>query len=734
MRLLRCRKLEPAIAATMHAATRKSRRLRGDAGGKVPVLVLVLCSLAGLLSGLVASAAPTAELVTLRGQVVDPRGVPVSDATIVLEELPAQAVSGRDGQFHLNRIPAGRYTARVTHVRFAPVSIVVQATADYDQISVVRFGEETPFLMGETVITATRTPRLLENTPLPVTVITRQAIEAYQATNIAPLLDQVPGVTQMPNGFARSSVSIHGLPEQYALLLVNGQRQYGRHADAKDLEHIPTDAIERIEVVKGPSSVLYGSDAVAGVINVITRDGMPAPMLNLSAMGGSHNTYSLRGNSGGSLLGWNHFLAASWNKSGFMGEGYGFSNTNLRLNSNTIWQHVFRFQIEMGYFEEASEDMPATETYAGGNYLDDEIFDVRASLTWDASQNSRWQAAVGYYDQYRRDARPGNAPRFWERKNYLVDIQNTWQAGGHTLTSGIEMRLDNIDYTLMDASENQALLSVYAQDEWEWSEKLNLVAAARMERHDRWGTVVVPRLGVSMHPSPSTTVRLSGGTSFRAPALTDLYESEYFHPWSGGFWLGGNPDLDPEKSFGLNLDVEYRGRAAAVSGGLFFNRLTDRFSQSDTGRMIDDRPVRQLVNSDQAESWGAEFRLRYIPAVGLVTTVAYTYLHTEDKATGLVFDYSPTHTFNTGLEWQPSGLGLTLGMRGKYMNKRYANAVRGNELDGTLVLDFNIEQELAGGVSLFGAVENALNQQIYWESRYFSDDYRRIRSGLRYRL
>lgn len=710
---------------------------RGANPSSVTLWTRALVQLA-VLGGVIlasASAIPAApEKVTLHGTVLDPRGAPLSDAAISLKELAAVTVSDHAGRFRFRRIPAGTYTVRATHIRFAPVEASVQAGGGTAAPVVIQLKEETPVLLDETVVTGTKTPRILGEAPLPVNVITRKEIATHHAETVAPVLDQVPGITQMPNGYARSSVSIHGLPEQYALLLVNGQRQYGRHADAKDLEHVPTDAIEQIEVVKGPSSVLYGSDAVAGVINVITRDGMREPALNLYASGGSQDTYTLRGSGGGSAFDWYHFLTGSWSQSDFMGEGYGFSNVNLRFNSWTTLQEAHRLGVEAGYFAEKTEDMPVTDEYAGGSYLDDEVIDVRGSWNWDPTNVSRWQAAAGYYDQSRRDARPGSDPRIWERSNFMAEIRNTTLLVGHSITSGVEVRYEDMKYTLVDGERDQTLLSFLAQDEWAWSEQVTLVAAARMERHDRWGMVAVPRLGLSLRPSPSMTVRLSGGTSFRAPSLTELYESEYFHPWGGGFWLGGNPDLEPEESIGTNLDVEYRTRSAAVSGGLFYNRLTDRISQADAGREIDGKAVRQLVNSEEAESWGAELQIRWVPLAGLRTKLAYTYLHTEDKATGLEFDYSPKHTVDMTANWEPSGQGLNVGVHGKLLGSRFASASRGNKLGRTYVLDVDAEKQVAHGLSLFAAVENALNEQLYWESRYFSDEYRKIRGGLRYRM
>lgn len=669
----------------------------------------------------------------IQGQVLDPQGEPVPNAIVTLQGTSIGVVCNLDGRFWLHGIPEGMYTVRAACMGFAPVTMHLKVPEQSTASITLQFTKEAPILLDEIVVTATKTPRVLKDAPLPVAVIGQREIDREHADTVAEVVDHVPGVTLMPNGFTRASVSIHGLPKEYALVLVDGQRQYGRHADAVDLETIPTEAIERIELVKGPSSVLYGSDAVAGIINVITRSGLSSPTLDLYASGGSGDSYTFRGRLGGALLGWQHHLAGSWNTSDYMGEGYGFHNLNLRLTSQKTLRKDHLLRVEMGHFGEQTEEMPSTDNFTGGHYLDDAVKDGQIGWSWQASGSSQWNAVVYYYDQHRRDARPGRDPREWDRVNTRAEVQNTTRFGEHTLTGGIEARLDYIEYTLIEEKKHQQISSFFVQDEWKGSETLTAVLAARIDYHDRWGMGVVPRAGVALRPSVSTTVRLSGGTSFRAPSLSDLYEQQYYHPWGGGFWLGGNPDLKPERSVGANVDAEYLADTAALSVGLFYNHLTDRIAQEDTGEEINGKAVRRLVNKEEAISRGVEIQVRWLPRAGLRTKLAYTYLYTEDKATGLVFDYSPKHTVDVGVSWEPSGWGLSVDINGKYLGPRYASAARGRKLAEAYVLNFAIEKRVALGLSMFAAVDNVFAEKLYWESRYFEQG-RRYKAGLRYRL
>lgn len=672
-------------------------------------------------------------LVTIQGEVTDPQGKSVCNATVTLEGTSIGAICDFDGRFRLHRVPEGTYTIRATHIGFAPISLQIEAVAEYIEPVTLRFAKETPVPMDEIVVTGTKTPRVLKDAPLPVVVIDLREIDHRHADTVADVMDHVPGVTLMPNGFTRSSVSIHGLPQEYCLLLVDGQRQYGRHADAVDLETIPTEAIERIELVKGPSSVLYGSDAVAGIINVITRGGLSGPIADLYASGGSKDSYTFRSRLGGPLLGWQHHLAGGWNTSDYMGEGYGFRNLNARLTSQRTLKGAHLLRVKLGYSDEQTEEMPRTEEFPGGHYLDDEVMDGQVGWSWQATGSSRWDGAAYYYDQYRRDARPGGDPREWDRENYRVELQNTTQVGKHALTGGVELRFDHIEYTLIHGRKSQRLSGLFVQDEWEWSNVLTAVLASRVDHHDRWGVIAVPRAGVALRPTESAIVRVSGGTSFRAPSLSDLYEHQYYHPWGGGFWLGGNPDLEPEKSVGANLDVELLGSTATLSVEMFYNRLTNRIAQEDAGEEIDGKPVRKLVNKEEAVSDGLAVQIRWLPRSGLRTRLAYTYLYTEDKATGLVFDYSPEHTVDVGIGWQPSGRGFSLNVDGKYLGERYASASRGRKLSEAYVLNLAFEKRIVSGLSIFATVDNMFAEKLYWESRYFEQG-RQYKAGLRYRM
>ncbi|MDH4318669.1 MAG: TonB-dependent receptor plug domain-containing protein, partial [Desulfobulbaceae bacterium] len=190
------------------------------------------------------------------------------------------------------------------------------------------------FKLDEVVVTGTKTSHTLEDTPVTTQVVTQEEIERSGATTAGDVLSWVPGVYVKSNGFARQAVNIEGLPDNYTLVLIDGQRQTGRHANAIDLSNIPTEMIQRIEVIKGPASVLYGSDAVAGVVNIITKKAPEKSYISGSASYGLDDSFSA-GDTVDSQINFgkrhdqlSYIFGAGHHSSQQMGDGYEYESNN----------------------------------------------------------------------------------------------------------------------------------------------------------------------------------------------------------------------------------------------------------------------------------------------------------------------------------------------------------------------------------------------------------------------
>ncbi|MCP2604685.1 TonB-dependent receptor [Candidatus Aminicenantes bacterium AH-873-B07] len=571
--------------------------------------------------------------------------------------------------------------------------------------------KEKPIYIGkeEVVVTATKTPHSLKDVPIATSIITKEEIEKTNAQTAGDILRWLTGIHIRSNGFSRATIKIHGLPSKYTLVLVDGQRLKGRHAESIDLDHIPIDMIDRIEIIKGPSSVLYGSDAVAGVINIITKSAPLKSTLDAFVSYGTGNTLRAMCSYGSQIGKFRYLLCASKNRSDNMGSGYEYNGYNVQGKFEYGFNESNTVILSMGYFDEK------------GDYLNDEKFNL----------NLRWRVGIdkvsylvvkGYrYQSNRLDARPGRNPRTWDENTTRGEVQYVRMFGKNNLaTLGVESRYDEIRYTLIEGKKHQIINSFFAQDEIRLIKPLILILAFRVDNHDRWGTEFIPKAGIFFKINENTDLRASVGRGFLAPTLSQLYEEQYYHPWGGGFWLGGNPNLKPERSLGYNFDFVHRFTDNLITRISFFrNNLKNMITSEKTDETINNKPVHRSVNINRAYSQGVELEFNARIGESIKGVLSYTYLETQNISTSKEFPYSPRHTINLVLNYFNQKLGINFNLLGKYLGKRYTNMSNTQSLDECYLINIKIIKKIFRDISFFVAVDNIFNEKIEKESKYF---------------
>jgi vitamin B12 transporter len=512
-------------------------------------------------------------------------------------------------------------------VCFFPVAILVFAAV------VCRAQEATPTPspteaeVESVVVSATRFDIPLDQSPASVSVITSQDIEQKQIQRVSDALREVPGLSVVQTGTAGqlTSVFMRGLPSEDMQVLLDGIPINQGLSGAMNFADFTTDDIDRIEVVRGPQSTIYGPRALAGVIQIFTKQGTGTPGAMVAAEGGSYDTFREWGQSDGKIDDFDYSIAGSRldtdnarpnnnyrNSAGIADVGWS-PNDQLRIGS------LFTYSVsDTGnpntIFDPRPIDHFLTERWLIGPHID-----WRPSDWWE-------HKLIVDYDHERQindpnqDGFVGPTRALFERTQ--VDYQNNLRPTSWlTLTSGFF-------YSRVNAGQERPFVSQafgpqptfisdhtqeiagFVQATLTPIENLIFVAGGRLDDFNQFGGVWTYRVACSYKiDKTNTTLHSSVATGFSPPSSQDKI-------------FGNNPNLNPEKDFGWDIGVEQRVWGNRVTVGL-------TYFHNDLSNVIGFNGLFQTLNLGAAETQGLEAELRAMPTTNLTLTASYTYLDAE---------------------------------------------------------------------------------------------------------
>ncbi len=506
--------------------------------------------------------------------------------------------------------------------------------------------------LPELVVTANRLDTPPDKVGSSETVITREQLDRLQQVTVFEVLKNVPGLDLSRSGGPGSpaSVFIRGANSGQTLVLIDGVEVNDPISTTRSFNFadLTTDNIERIEIVRGPQSTLYGSDAIGGVINIITRQGEGPPTLSLSLEGGSFNSWRGQLWSGGGGEKVNYSLGMSRQATEGISaaaesqgntEKDGFENSTVSARVGFTPTGNFGINVIARYVDSTTD----LDNFGGPwgddpNHVGDQtqlVFRTEAELTLlDDLYHQKLGLSVTDIDrEFRNDYDEAHSAERSESsfKGSIVKID--WQHNVHlgednTLTLGLETEEEKGDSHVYSESEYGPYSSVfeeqtartngyYIQDSIAVLDQWFTTAGIRLDDHDRFGSEVTWRLTSAwLVPDAGTTVRGSVGTGFKAPSLYQLF-SEY-----------GNVDLQPEKSLGWDVGLEqmFAGGRGSAGAAWFANSFDD---------LLDFDPVNYVyLNIAEAESRGLEIFATMQVGENIDLAGSYTFTDTEDRTTG----------------------------------------------------------------------------------------------------
>ncbi len=678
---------------------------------------------------------------------------------------------------------SGSYTPEEALKRLLKGTRFTYRTTDANTFTVQGEAEKKPEAaaaarLSEVVVTATKTERGITDVPASVTIIGKEEIANMRVQKTEDLLRNVVGVDfKSPAGPFTASVNLRGLPDTFAggttLILVDGlavepvmliNRRFA-------WSMVSPDDIERIEIVRGPVSALYGSSAAGGVINIITKKGDGKPSASVTAGYGSHNARSIDASAGGSLGALDVRLSASR----FETDGYKAYPT-----ADSAWWG----QVDL----------------AGRDYTDEKVgVDARYRLSDDQELSlglrhfSKEGAWLGGHPNYRNDTQGvvttlGYRQQIGERLNLkaslahsdfdtrntfdgyawgMVDLalvdkshedEKAWQGelqadlrlgDANTLTAGIaygtgEWRISYADpagipYSVQSIKSRTQ--GYYLQDEHRFGDKVILTVGGRYDTFKYYDDVrngvtkaessdnaFNPRVGLRYNPTQDTSFYVSAGTAF-LPAPNSLKYR------SGGIWLN-NPDLKPEDSVTYEAGADWNIAGVKAKAALFHTRYENKISSIWTGGKL------QFQNLGEVTVNGAE--------LGVETTLAkhwrpfanYTYTASEITKNpsnpaweGNTPAFTPKNKFNAGFVYDnPSW--FTARVAGRYVDERYRDDANteAKKAGSFFVADAKISKRLSLGGALkhldISLAVNNLFDRKYSEFWYEKADGRNYWLGL----
>jgi outer membrane receptor for ferrienterochelin and colicins len=535
-----------------------------------------------------------------------------------------------------------------------------------------------------TVVTGTRSVERLQDAPVAVEVITRREIEASGARDVAELLSGRPGVELSPSPFAGTGLRLQGLGPEYSLLLVDGERVTGQLDGQLDLSRLSTDNLEQIEIVKGPSSVLYGSDAVSGVVNLITRRAHRPLGADARVSYGGLRQLELEGGAEGKSEHWGLRLGGGFRRRDAYRLEPGDASTSgsdldsYRYSGRGEWRPSEHFQLE-ARAEGNRKVQRGVDALDTGAVFDrasqDEALLATLVPTWTPSAHTTL-SVTGHYSRYRHrfvyDQRAASAlDRVDETLEQLakVGVQLNQQLGeAHQLVAGLEALGEGLVSSRLEGGEGtRSRLSLFAQDSWRVVPRLVVVPGVRGDLDSRFGPVGTPRLALRWDALDALTVRASYGLAFRAPSFQEQL-IDFENP-SVGYGVAGNPALRPEKSRGGNLGLEARpGDGALVWLGLFRNDLRDMITVLT---LPDVAGLRfGYDNIARATVQGVELGWTQRLPASLRLELGYTFTHARDVTSARALPGQAAHRVTGRASWRRRAWGLEASVRASWTGAR----------------------------------------------------------------
>jgi len=602
---------------------------------------------------------------TITGRVTDrSSGEALVGVNIVLQGTLRGTTTSTQGEFLFPNVTTGAYSLSFSLIGYQrqtlPIAVVSEDEILDFQIQLSPIAIQTE----PVIVTASKREQSLLEVPVSVSVLDAAGLAYRNSLTIDDALRYIPGVnmTEFQVNIRGSSGYGRGVGSR-VLMLVDGIPFLTGDTGELNFETIPVGQVDRIEVVKGASSALYGSSALGGVINVLTRPIAETPETRIRTYGGFYNSPSH------SQWEWTKETRFSNGQSVSHSrkiDNVGFAVFGSRLADDGYRQNDFRRRYNA--YLKTRYDISSFDALT----LTFNIFHQKRGsfLYWkdlnnalvppDDQQGDRVQSTRFFVSGlFNRTVSPGffySVKGMWFRNNFSdnvsvtgdrsesdvirTEVQATWSPNAtHIITSGIEGHIDRVDADLFGKHSGGGI-AVYAQDELQPAEQFRATLGARLDFQDvdslESSSQLNPKVGLLYIPVQGTTLRASFGRGFRSPSVAEAFVTTQVGPLR----VGPNPTLKPERSYSYELGAsQLFGDVALIDVALFQTDFTNLIEASVTTF-----PQAQFSNVTKARIQGIETSAKFgLFTKALFVDIGYTYVYPKDRTKDDILKYRPRH-------------------------------------------------------------------------------------------
>lgn len=682
----------------------------------------------------------------IRGEILT-QGKPVQGANVGFKAINKGSASDKDGRFAIQNIPEGTHTLVVSAVGYQ--KITREITIDGGQILELQLElQESLLHLDQLVVTGTMRETYIKDSPVKVNVVSNNFLNRNPSDNLMETVGFINGLyNEVSCGVCgTSSIRINGMKGPYTSVLIDGMPIMGSLASVYGLNGIHPNIIESIEIIKGPNSTLYGSEAMGGVINIRTKEPTQASRLSMEAYTSTHlennfdfsyspETKGYHTVFSGNAFYFDRFLDHN-------NDNFADATKRRRLSLFNKWifkrPEARRFDLAFKYYYEDriggtrdySRDLKGSDSIYG-EAIETHRYEMIGTYELPTDEPLRLDYSYSFHDQdsYYGDYR-------YQASQQILYGNLIWDkqfAFNRQLLAGATVRYDMLDQLfdgqrLPNGSEDNRLTpGLFAQYEQIFSQRFRGLLGVRVDHYKDHGLIFSPRFNIKYSPADHTTIRLNAGTGFR---IVNLFTEEH-DILSGSRSVVITEDLNPERSYNTTLNINQIVDIGTSVLNIDFDLFYTYFTNQIIPDYSDQNEIRYSNLDGYSVSRGVALSAAHNFPGPLQYSVGITFQDVYEKSGGIQRElpfapnFNSTFSLSYTLEEIETSFSYTGRIVGTMKLPEYPNTR--NRSTTYTEQNLKIAKDIIGGIELFGAVKNLFNytqeNPLIAPDRPFSEDF-----------